>query len=174
MVRHAKPHKKKSSLWCIQIGLAIILIILIIATLQQWYQRTQPHTPQPSHTRSSGVTQPAQYDFYALLPNMRVTHRFVDTSTSEQTLPLSQVNAPSPIKRYYLQIGAFRDNAQAHNLINLLDKQGLRAIIKPKTNLQTTFYRVILGPYTQAKSMYIQSMLKKQFYKPLVLKDTSA
>ncbi len=168
MNRHAKPHKKKSRLWWIQAALIVVLLILILITLGRKHNDTPSHSNQ---VNINTIAEPTQYDFYSLLPSMHVTQPIPKPPVSQPLVPPSK--EVSPIKRYYLQIGAFRKQTQAYNLLNLLEKQRLTATIQTKINLQNTFYRVMLGPYTYSKSKEVQRMLKKQYYNPLIIEDTS-
>ena len=92
---------------------------------------------------------PPQYDFYQMLPKLKV-------AVPPPTAPGAQAVGPNGHARfagYILQVGAYRDEAQAHKVVNYLDSLGILAHINPMRSGGATLYRVRIGPIVEQREL---------------------
>ncbi len=83
-----------------------------------------------------------QYDFYQMLPNLRVT-------VPPPSAPGARSVGPGGRRRfagYVLQVGAYNSEAHARKVVAYLDSLGTLAHIDPMRDGAQTLYRVRIGP----------------------------
>ena len=122
----------------------------------------------PTNTAAPVIAQPTtppppQFDFYTLLPNMKVT------------IPKDQTTLPASAKvPYRLQFTSTQDNQAAQQLVNELAAAGVSARIQSYTSNNQTWYRVISSPYpNQDAAFAAQNQLRTQNIDSLLVKAPS-
>ncbi len=109
----------------------------------------QPGTSVPAHTR---------YDFYQMLPNLKVT---VPPPTAPGTRSVGP-NGRTRFAGYVLQVGAYRDEGQARHVVAYLDSLGILAHIDTAHDGRTALYRVRIGPIIERAELdRFQGVLKR-------------
>ena len=91
--------------------------------------------------RSAAASQP-QYDFYQMLPNLRVT-------VPAPSAPGTRSVGPGGRRQfggYVLQVGAYSSEAHARKVVAYLDSLGTLAHIDTAHDGEKTLYRVRIGP----------------------------
>ena len=76
--------------------------------------------------------------------------------TTRLLAPGAQAVGPNGHARfagYILQVGAYRDEAQAHKVVNYLDSLGILAHINPMRSGGATLYRVRIGPIVEQREL---------------------
>lgn len=97
---------------------------------------------------SPAKTQP-QYDFYQMLPNLKVT---VPPPTAPGAHSVG-ANGHSEFAGYVLQVGAYRDDAQARRVVAYLDSLGILAHIDRVHEGAAALYRVRIGPIIEQSEL---------------------
>ena len=111
----------------------------------------------PSHAPGKAAPAPPQYDFYQMLPNLKVT---VPRPTAPGMLSVG-ANGHTRFAGYVLQVGSYRDEAQARRVIAELDSLGIIAHIDSVPDGRATLHRVRIGPLTEAAELNrIRGVLK--------------
>ena len=96
----------------------------------------------PSVAAQSAAASEPQYDFYQMLPNLRVT-------VPPPSAPGARSVGPGGRPRfagYVLQVGAYNSEAHARKVVAYLDSLGTLAHIDPMRDGAKTLYRVRIGP----------------------------
>lgn len=155
------------------VGLAIFLF-------WKWGQNYQYQPPAPPIVVSESDSAPVEdksfeeekprFDFYTLLPNLKVDMPDVATPTQERK--------PHPTKEasplaYILQTGSFRTQEQAEKLKATLALNGFESQIQTVTiPPDETWYRVYIGPFnTKSEALVMQQNLQQsQAANSLILK----
>ena len=91
--------------------------------------------------RSAAASQP-QYDFYQMLPNLRVT---VPAPSAPGARSVGPGGRPQ-FGGYVLQVGAYSSEAHARKVVAYLDSLGTLAHIDTVHEGEKTLYRVRIGP----------------------------
>ena len=119
----------------------------------------QTHTPTAAHAKAAPA-QP-QYDFYQMLPNLKV---IVPPPTAPGATAVGP-NGRTEFAGYVLQVGAYRDEAQAQRIVNYLDSLGILAHINPMHDGSATLYRVRIGPIIEQSELNrFRAVLKRIGY----------
>lgn len=109
------------------------------------------------HARGKAAPAQPRYDFYQMLPNLKVT-------VPRPTAPGAQsvgANGRTQFAGYVLQVGSYRDEAQARRVIARLDGLGIIGHIDTVTDTSGTLHRVRIGPITEAAELnHIRGVLK--------------
>lgn len=138
-----------------------------------------------------GADEQSRFDFYKLLPKLRVDVPETDVvpdraqlttpleDTSEQkteSIPVEKPRTPPektiPVFRYILQAGSFKDHREADRLKANLALMGIVARIEPVVlNRSDTWHRVRIGPIDSEREMNkIRNRLRGQSIEPIMLK----
>lgn len=172
--RTSRTQKQVSSLrWTITIAASILFVIALS------YLKTHSHKPNKqqqvaSHhkVQAKSVVQEANFDFYTILPKMKVS-----TSESKAQLKPAVVkdvkkNANLKETSYMLQLAAFNKYQEADKFKAEMTLQGFAVkIVSVKGKNNIVFYRVFLGPFAnQTLALNMQSQLAKMRLKPLLVK----
>lgn len=156
--------------------------LMASAPLEQATNAAKPvATPVAATAAAKPATEPAKpdatkYDFYTLLPKqaVEIPNREISRSGVEAAAKGSEAEQ-APDKQpesYLIQVGSFRSQPDADKLRSQVDELGLHATVQsmPGSN-GVTWYRVRLGPYTDAREMEkIQKRLQDKGIEPLVMK----
>jgi len=148
------------------------LLGLGLSFLAYWKLRS-PH-PVPTITISGMIeeekkeTPKTDFDFYTVLPNMpstdlpETTAAVASSASSSEKKPLS---SSSSHENYILQVGSFRQVAQAESLKAQLALSGIQASIQTfKLREGETWYRVYLGPFSsRQQALSSQAQLTQSF-----------
>lgn len=105
-----------------------------------------------------GAAAPAQsqYDFYQMLPNLKVTVPHPNGAGGA-----AAAGGRSSASGYILQVGSYRDAAQAQRIVAELDSLGIIAHIDTVPDGRTTLHRVRIGPLTDTAELNrIRGVLK--------------
>ena len=123
--------------------------------------------PSADSTTGSATTddKKPRFDFYNLLPEMEV---FIPP----QTLEDERKRKPTESITYYLQVGSFRNFADADRLRAQLMLNNFESHIQRVTiNDTQTWHRVRVGPFQSARNMdKVRNRLRAQSIDPIVLK----
>jgi len=90
------------------------------------------------------------YDFYAMLPSQEVVVPEVGKETPAEPLPNSPIVRPG---NYVLQLGAYRELAEAERLQTKLSRLGISASLQRIAIDADVFYRVRIGPVSNLESL---------------------
>jgi cell division protein FtsN len=142
------------------IGLGIGLLIALGVYLSD-FRVTQPKAevaPKPRADKTAGSEAPAagegddaapQYDFYDMLPKYEVVVPEQDREV-RRDLPSVRVEQPGV---YFVQVGSYRDKAEAERLRLKLSKQGIDATIQRVAVDADVWHRVRIGPFRDLKKL---------------------
>lgn len=101
---------------------------------------------------SASQPQTIDYDFYKVLPG-HAKETGVSSTTTRQLSSSPSQNIKEPIKRSYLQVGAFQNEQQADNLKAKLALLGLEAQIQSKEQGDIIIHRVRIGPFNSPEEL---------------------
>jgi cell division protein FtsN len=112
-----------------------------------------------------------QYDFFTVLPEMEVV--VPEQELIERVKPQSDSTPGAPDSaRYLLQVGSFRDMADADQLKARLALLGVVARVQTVTVNDTTWHRVRVGPVGSAREADdVRGRLADNGIDSLVMKD---
>jgi cell division protein FtsN len=104
-----------------------------------------------SDAAATGETDDAapQYDFYDMLPKYEVVVPEQDREV-RRDLPSVRVEQPGV---YFVQVGSYRDKAEAERLRSKLSKQGIDATIQRVAVDADVWHRVRIGPFRDLKQL---------------------
>lgn len=127
-------------------------------------KQDRPTSAKTPSTPSAEDKKP-RFDFYNLLPEMEV---FIPP----QTLETERERASTESITYYLQVGSFKNFADADRLRAQLALSNIESHIQRVTiNDTQTWHRVRVGPFQSARKMDItRNRLRAQSIDPIVLK----
>ncbi len=168
--RAPRNHKQSTPGWAwLLAGLVVGLFVAFLVYLQG-QRETQPELPpipkqseskpQPPQQQSAVQDKPAKprFDFYTILPEMEIPvpepdpePRVPPPPRPESAKPLS----PPPVKQagvtaYVLQLGSFRNRADADRLKAKITMQGFEPHIQTVNINGSDWYRVRIGPYSNS------------------------
>ncbi len=111
----------------------------------------EPTTPA---TAQKPLETKPKYDFYSVLPEMEVVipDAEIKAQAQQPATPNPATDAAGP-PRLFLQAGSFRGNADAEAMKAKLALFGQRASVVSVTINDTTWYRVRVGPYADAREL---------------------
>ena len=141
--------------------------------------KSKPHTATPSPVETATPAKP-QFDFYTMLPDMKVPSNEEYSSKSRPpkslTPPAAKPVLPSPVSpQYILQIAAFKKNSDAETLKAELAMLGFQAAVTTAQNEGTIWYRVSLGPYTSLNAAQnVQAQLQANDTKSILVTKKAA
>ncbi len=166
--RHAsRNNRQRTPGWAwLLAGLAVGLFIAFLVYLQG-QQDTQPELPpipkqsdskpQPPHQQPAPQEKPAKprFDFYTILPEMEIPVPEPDPEPRVSPSPRPESPSPSPMKQagvtaYVLQLGSFRNRADADRLRAKITMQGFEPHIQTVNINGSDWYRVRIGPYNNS------------------------
>jgi len=90
------------------------------------------------------------YDFYAMLPSQEVVVPEVGKETPAEPLPNSPIVRPG---NYVLQLGAYRELAEAERLQTKLSRLSISASLQRIAIDADVFHRVRIGPVSNLESL---------------------
>ena len=125
---------------------------------------TKPATTKPVESQAAEDKKP-RFDFYNLLPEMEV---FIPP----QTLEAERAREATESITYYLQVGSFRNFADADRLRAQLALSNIESQIQRVTiNDSQTWHRVRVGPFQSAREMgKMRNRLRAQSIEAVILK----
>ena len=115
----------------------------------QVVRRTAPSARARSSVHAQSAPAQPQYDFYQMLPNLKVT-------VPRPTAPgahAAGVRGPGAYGGYVLQVGSYSNAAQAERIISELDSVGIIAHVDTVQSRGVTLHRVRVGPITEASEL---------------------
>ncbi len=120
---------------------------------------------QSSEKRGVKEDKKPRFDFYNLLPEMEVFIPPQELGTERERTPAEPIT-------YYLQVGSFRNFADADRLRAQLALKNIESHIQRVTiNGSQTWHRVRVGPFQSARKMdIVRNRLRAQSFDPIVLK----
>jgi hypothetical protein len=119
------------------------------AAAAQVARRAAPPPGVPSSARAQSTPAQPQYDFYQMLPNLKVI-------VPRPTAPgahAAGVRGPGAYGGYVLQVGSYSNAAQAERIISELDSVGIIAHVDTVQSRGVTLHRVRVGPITEASEL---------------------
>ena len=159
--KRRKPARKSAPVWLwlvtgILLGLGLATAAIIGGYVPQPKETAeQPPTPTPGADRSDGgdaivdesgeTSERRRYDFFTVLPEMEVVVPEQEIRKDAET----DVTSGS----YVLQVGSFRNAADAERMKAQLALLGLVGQIQTVKVNDATWHRVRLGPYTSAREV---------------------
>ena len=136
------------------------------------------HEPQRVSPEPARVAKP-KFDFYNLLPDQEVLvpdeeiERQVRKAPPPRPQETQQATPPKSAaggKRYIVQVSSFRSSKDANTLKAKLGLLGLRARVNKANIKGNTWYRVQLGPYSNAAAMQdVRKQLASSGYQSLAI-----
>jgi cell division protein FtsN len=162
-------HPKKTHR--LQKVLASLLAILVILAIISAYTEYKAHRVKIQQTATKPAipakSQAPQFDFYSMLPNMKVA----PTSTAP-TVNTPQIAISSSPKHYALQVASFKNAAQANTLIAKLTLLGLNPAMQAYQQNHINWSRVVVGPFDSVlKAQKTQHFLNLQHINSLLIKQ---
>jgi len=153
-------------------GLLLAVFIYIKGWVPEPIQNTQNPVPgvakevvKPVEDVSKTVSKKPDYDFYSVLPEMEVV---IPKEELEQ-----QAARDSKEYSYILQVGSFKNRADAEELKARIAFSGQIAHIQDIQVNGTQYHRVRVGPFDSSREADKQKrQLEQGGHKPLVLKET--
>ena len=118
----------------------------------------QPARTSDGSAATQGAAAPAQsqYDFYQMLPNLKVTVPRPNGGGGQ-----AAAGGHGTAVGYILQVGSYRDPAQAQRIVAELDSLGIIAHIDTVPDGRTTLHRVRIGPLSNTAELNrIRGVLK--------------
>ena len=176
-----KPKAAPGWMWMLaglSIGLFVALLIYLKDNSQAGGARKTPAAVvdksqaavKPAKSKAPSAKDPVEdkkprFDFYNLLPEMEV---FIPP----QTLETERGHEPAESVAYYLQVGSFRNFADADRLRAQLMLLNIESSIQRVTiNDTQTWHRVRVGPFQSARKMdKVRNRLRAESIDPIVLK----
>lgn len=158
-------------------------------------RRDAPHAPAADDTSSDGsdvtdtpasgsaphsasanrAAQPAQYDFYRMLPRFKVPVSRDDDHASHAP-PVSAATQPDPGHAaisgpaYVLQVGSYRSTAEADQIRARLARAGISAQVQRIVAGSKTWNRVRIGPLSDAQLSRVREQLRTANIHALVIR----
>ncbi len=156
-------------------GIGLMLFVMIAGWAPKYGGSDTPEEPRPqsanaadSDESNSGPDRKPQYDFYTVLPEMEVV------------VPESQIAEPGPTRadqpaeRYLIQVGSFRESADAERTKAQLALLGVEASIVAVTINDATWHRVRIGPFDDLRQLdQVRQQLRQNDFDALVLSESS-
>ena len=106
--------------------------------------------------QSAAAPAQSQYDFYQMLPNLKVTVPRPNGAGGQ-----AAAGGHGTATGYVLQVGSYRDPAQAQRIVAELDSLGIIAHIDTVPDGRTTLHRVRIGPLSDTAELNrIRGVLK--------------
>jgi len=130
-----------------------------------------PQTAEPALVEDDKNTKPKKrrYDFFTVLPEMEVVVPEQELSRKAEPAPGSTPAAGT--ERYILQVGSFRNAAEAEQMKARLALLGSIATVQTVTVNGQTWHRVRIGPFQGArKADEMRRMLSDNQIDTLVMK----
>ena len=119
------------------------------AAAPQVVRRTAPSARTRSSVHAQSAPAQPQYDFYQMLPNLKVTV----PRPSAPGAHAAGVRGPGAYGGYVLQVGSYSNAAQAERIISELDSVGIIAHVDTVQSRGVTLHRVRVGPITEASEL---------------------
>ena len=120
----------------------------------------------------AGPESESRFDFFTVLPEMEVI--VPDQELSVSALPDNRLPADDAAGAYILQVGSFRNAADADQMKARLALLGAQASIQVVTVNDATWHRVRIGPVEGARRAdEIRRMLQDHDIETLVMKGSS-
>ena len=181
-----RTKKKRSSgipawFWLLG-GILIGLGTAVALMLKGYLPELKQHTPSVG-SKASGVTESAliedaddaakpkkkRYDFFTVLPEMEVV--VPEQELSRKAGPAPDSTSASAQESYILQVGSFRNAADAEQMKAQLALLGSLATVQTVTVNGQTWHRVRIGPFKGArKADEMRRMLSDNQIDTLVMK----
>jgi len=152
-------------------------------------QGTAPHAPAPDDTSSddpdsaapsnSAPSAPAaakaqQYDFYRMLPRIKVPVSHDDEQPAHAAPPPPAADPPQRTadsgRPYVLQIGSYRSTAEADQVRARLARDGISAQVERIVQGSSTWNRVRIGPLSDAELTRVRERLRTANIHALVIR----
>lgn len=171
-----KAPKKKLPGWILLLsGMLLGLLIAVIGYVNGWVPKPENPNNKPvaqqQKTHSSSVEDISEglqikpkkdYDFYKKLPGMEVE---IDEEELKQTNDRTQAN-------YTLQLGAFKNLADAEAMKAKVAFVGISAVIQSVDVNQTYWHRVRVGPYIGSRNADVAKRnLEKNGFDAIIVKE---
>lgn len=121
---------------------AFIMFLMKLSDLQPRSQGARP--AQQTGAADSNARSPAKYDFYKMLREAEVP------VTAPQNPPAGKVEEKVD---YLLQVASFRSSAEAEQVRAELMLLNLNARIEQSVREGTTWYRVMVGPFSNRSQL---------------------
>ena len=112
-------------------------------------RRTAPSALAQAAAHGTSVPAPPQYDFYQMLPNLKV----IVPRPSAPGAHAPGMRGAGAYGGYVLQVGSYSNPAQAERIISELDSVGIIAHVDTVQSRGVTLHRVRIGPITEASEL---------------------
>lgn len=129
------------------VGLMVALAVYVVthrAVPAVAEVKPQPHPKAKADDPTAEPTEPAtQYDFYDMLPKFEVVipEKERDARRDTSSAPVEQPGA------YVLQVGSYKNEAEAERVRGQLAKQGIEATVQRVAVDADVWHRVRIGPF---------------------------
>lgn len=169
----------------------IAFMLIAIFVLGLYYLHHFMHTNEPTKKQSpiaqkqhlnKKSKEPIKFEFYTSLPNMEnaqpttVEHQAAQHENEAPIVDVTHKNsklghtANKDNNTYVLQIASFKEYHDADDLKAKLLLSGFNATVQKATVKGTTWYRVLVGPYTSLKTVKtVQGQLSEEHIASLLL-----
>ncbi|HUN72733.1 MAG TPA: SPOR domain-containing protein [Steroidobacteraceae bacterium] len=149
-------------------------------------QGAAPHAPAPDDTSSDdpdstapsnsppAAAQAQQYDFYRMLPRIKVPVSHDDEQPAHAVPPPAAADPPQRTadsgRSYVLQIGSYRSTAEADQVRGRLARDGISAQVQRIVQGSSTWNRVRIGPLSDAELTRVREQLRTANIHALVIR----
>lgn len=169
----SEKSKSGSKTWLISLFFIVFIILGLVYLMH--YKKTVIDNPVPSNKTAemSKIKPPKQtepqFDFYTMLPELSLPAPVLNDTKEETSKKkfFQRKKKPATIvspsdKQYVLQVASFRHYNDADHMKAQLTLQGHHVTVKKIQQNQTTWYRVLVGPYPSHLSAEKQQTQFKQ------------
>ena len=163
--RHSESGEVSRAQWFLYGLLTGIIACVVLSTTpwqsvsQQFAAKIKKHTITPEFAQKNQEQKP-QFDFYSMLPQMDVPSKTITTNNKETKSPVQQKTdnlqtAKSPQKTFFiLQAASFIQNNEAERMKAQLLLAGFDANIQVFLKDNKKWYRVMVGPFSDANDAH--------------------
>lgn len=160
-----KKRKSQSPTW--RMWLVAWLIIFVFVASLVWLKHLHPSNNKTGEKLAKELQNhpippakrkqpPPKFEFYTLLPSNkeRIPNAATLNNQAKPTAPVESLTNPPPVEQItLLQVTSFKRYQDADNLKARLLLQGFNTNIEKSLQGQTTWYRVLVGPYTDSTAI---------------------
>jgi len=135
--------------FAVGLGIGLMVTLGVYVTMQRAAPAAAEVKPQPrakakaDDPTTESTDPPTQYDFYDMLPKFEVVipEKERDARRDTTSAPVEQPGA------YVLQVGSYKNEAEAERVRGKLAKQGIEATVQRVAVDADVWHRVRIGPF---------------------------
>ena len=135
---------------------------------------TAKQVAEPTATAVTTNNTPT-FDFYTVLPQMKSTYPTQSSKTAMAQTIAKPVQVTQQGKKFILQVKSFSTMAAADTLQAELALAGFEAHLEPMQKDNSTWYRVVVGPFATANAAEAQqnNLIKQNIYGSFIKEEAT-